>query len=453
MPRQNITPREQSVELLRQALATGIRGRNREAIESAIEILEDDGRGGLTDLHYKNCPVGKTLRDPDRPGLWFRNNKSGPVWLFNYTSPITGEVKAEEFGIYPAMSLVQAREKWAEFKTAVKAKRDPFIESDEAESKVTVKELCKLFIDDYAIGPDRKNPRKRTWREDQRMFDYDLIPEYGDRPVVSITDDDAEELLDAIIERGSPRSAEKLQTAARKMWNEAIKRNRKKGSKARENRWVSGLTHNPWAGVELEKRETNTVYLNESQIGSFMRKLPDSDMPEVIKDILALQFQTVARISEVTGITWDEVDIHHAVWNLPAERSKNKQAHRVLLSKQSLAILERREDESDSNYVFPSDRTSKPYPATLVARHLKNNREHLQAPNGFSTHGLRHTALTQVAMMGYGKHIRDRISNHKDTSIDSTYQHYEYDKEARECWQAWADQLDDFAEDKGEGHG
>jgi integrase len=167
-------------------------------------------------------------------------------------------------------------------------------------------------------------------------------------------------------------------------------------------------------------------------------------MPEVIKDILTLQFQTVARISEVTGMTWDEIDLRHAVWNLPAERSKNKQAHRVLLSMQSVTLLKRRKAESDSKYVFPSNRTSKPYPATLVARHLKNNRDQLKAPEGFSTHGLRHTALTQIAIMEYGKHIRDRISNHKDNSIDADYQHYEYDKEARECWQKWADRLDEF---------
>lgn len=57
------TPREQSLTLLHQALSTG-RGRNREAIQSAIEILEDDGKGGLTDLHYRNVPVGQALRDP-----------------------------------------------------------------------------------------------------------------------------------------------------------------------------------------------------------------------------------------------------------------------------------------------------------------------------------------------------------------------------------------------------
>lgn len=91
--------------------------------------------------------------------------------------------------------------------------------------------------------------------------------------------------------------------------------------------------------------------------------------------------------------------------------------------------------ESDSIYVFPSARTSRPYPATLVARHLKNNREFLKVPENFSTHGLRHTSMTQLASMGCGKELRDRLSNHRDSSVDSLCQHYEHDKEAGEWWQ------------------
>ena len=41
--------------------------------------------------------------------------------------------------------------------------------------------------------------------------------------------------------------------------------------------------------------------------------------------------------------------------------------------------------------------------------------------------------------------MRDRIANHKDSSVDSIYQHYEHDPEAREWLQKWADRLDAFA--------
>jgi hypothetical protein len=43
--------------------------------------------------------------------------------------------------------------------------------------------------------------------------------------------------------------------------------------------------------------------------------------------------------------------------------------------------------------------------------------------------------------MGCGKELRDRISNHKDPSVDSIYQHYSYDAEAKDWWQKWADRI------------
>ena len=120
MAKSDSTPLERSLALLNEALTTGIRGHNREAVASAIEVLEDNGRSGLTDLHYKNCPVGKTLTDPQRPGLWMRNNKTGPIWLFNPT-----EGKPVVIGTYPAMSVIEARQEWQAMRTAIRAGENP----------------------------------------------------------------------------------------------------------------------------------------------------------------------------------------------------------------------------------------------------------------------------------------------------------------------------------------
>jgi integrase len=411
MARGNITPREESLALLSKALQTGIRGQNREAIQSAIEILEDDGKGGLTDLHYKRLAVGKTLRDPQRKGLWMRRNKTESVWLYNYPSPVTGKTVPHQFGTYPDLSLQEARTRWQELREIWKSKRDPFIEEEAEQAELfTVSDLCEKFIRDYAMD------NKRSWKEDQRMFDYDLIRAYGDLDCREVSRDHIEDLLDEITGRGAPRSAEKLLTATRKLFNHAIRK-----------RWVSGLTVNPCLHIELDKRETSPVYLKEPQIRSFVRNLPETKIPEVIRDILLLQFQTASRVGEVSGMLWEEVDLKNGIWTLPEARSKNKQAHRVMLSRQSLAILKRREKSATTDYVFPAERSSKPYPPTLVTRRVRENHESLGVPVNIGTHGLRHTALTQLASMGCGKELRDRISNHKHGSIDSIYQHYEHD--------------------------
>jgi integrase len=263
------------------------------------------------------------------------------------------------------------------------------------------------------------------------MFDFDLVPSLGDSLVFDVSRDDIEDVLDAIIERGSPRSAEKLLTATRKLFNHAIQK-----------RWVKGLAVNPCQHIKLENRQTVSVCLNESEICSFLTKLPDSSIGGDYQQILTLQFLTVSRVSEVAGMAWSEVDLKNKIWTLPAARSKNKQSHRIMLSRQAVTLLKGREKTVTGDFVFPAARSSKPIPGTLVARYMRDKRDYLGIPDGASPHSLRHTAITQLAKMQCGKELRDRISNHKDSSIDAVYQHYEHDTEASKWWQKWANEMD-----------
>ncbi len=51
-------PVQKALEFLYQAQASGVRGRNKEAIEYAIDVLEDIGRGDLKEIHYRNLKAG-----------------------------------------------------------------------------------------------------------------------------------------------------------------------------------------------------------------------------------------------------------------------------------------------------------------------------------------------------------------------------------------------------------
>lgn len=70
---------------------------------------------------------------------------------------------------------------------------------------------------------------------------------------------------------------------------------------------------------------------------------------------LALEFLilTASRMSEVTGATWSEIDLDQKVWNRPAERMKNRRAHRVPLSPRAVEILEKVAAGRTGDFVFP----------------------------------------------------------------------------------------------------
>ena len=70
---------------------------------------------------------------------------------------------------------------------------------------------------------------------------------------------------------------------------------------------------------------------------------------------LGLEFLilTAARSGEVLGATWDEIDLSAEVWTVLASRMKAGREHRVPLSTQALAVLEKASAVRNCNHLFP----------------------------------------------------------------------------------------------------
>src|SRR5690606_7849251 len=66
----------------------------------------------------------------------------------------------------------------------------------------------------------------------------------------------------------------------------------------------------------------------------------------------------VARSGEVRGAAWSEIDREAGVWTVPASRMKAGKEHRVALTKEALAILDKAAAfrRKGVALVFPSDR-------------------------------------------------------------------------------------------------
>ena len=126
-----------------------------------------------------------------------------------------------------------------------------------------------------------------------------------------------------------------------------------------------------------------------------------------------------------------------------------------MLSRQALEII-RRQPRSDG-YVFRG---------SFVRLHLGGNTVNVRLAKHidklgiqhFTPHALRHSALTGLSILGCPREIHDRISNHRDASMGTHYDHNPRDKEAREWLQKWADHLDALMVENvvpmgGRGHG
>jgi len=400
----------------------------------------------LTDRHIRNMKPGDKLADARSPGLRIHAGNKRKRWLYRFKDPrkidAGGRLKLTELllGYYPEMGLADARQAWMEAK--LQRKRGEFPEgstsSNEPEdtasspSGITVADLCRRYVK-YA----REERRKRSWLDDEKQLWRDLIPRYGHLQAIELSRDQVEDMLAEVEERG-PRAAQKLLAVVRGMFNVAVKQRRKDG-------WDRELQNNPAANIELDRHEVDPAYIKGHALQKFLYALREIAIEDVYKDAVLFQLLTCSRPGEVCNLPWSEVDMETALWMLPEARAKNGRTHDVYLSEQAVELLRRRKNaDPTSDWVFPSSKSSSGHiRSDTYAKVIAANRQALLLPDGFTPHSIRHSAVTNLASIGCPKHIRNRMTNHKEQGIDARYQHHEYDTEARNWWQQWADHLAD----------
>ncbi|MGA7438011.1 MAG: site-specific integrase [Luteibacter sp.] len=134
------------------------------------------------------------------------------------------------------------------------------------------------------------------------------------------------------------------------------------------------------------KRVEHHAALPYAELPAFMKKL----RAEVGMGALALEFAilTATRTGEVIGATWSEFDLESATWCIPAERMKATREHRVPLSPQAVALLEKMQagGRSPDGFVFPGLRPGKPLSNMAMLATLKRMKR-----GDLTTHGFRST--------------------------------------------------------------
>jgi integrase len=152
---------------------------------------------------------------------------------------------------------------------------------------------------------------------------------------------------------------------------------------------------------------------------------------------LRLALVTGQRIGEVCGMTESELDLPKALWNIPAERSKNGDAHTVPLSDMALEIIEEARSTAIGGRLI--SRSSE-----AVAQALLYKIDRLPVKD-WTAHDLRRTVCTHLASMGVPPLHIGAVVNHRQVTRGGVtlgvYVQYDYAKEKREALDLWADRL------------
>ena len=103
-----------------------------------------------------------------------------------------------------------------------------------------------------------------------------------------------------------------------------------------------------------------------SEVADVLAAVHASRAQATAKLAFAFLVLTAGRSREVLGARWDLIDHENAVWTVPGARMNSRVEHRVALSSQALAVLDKaRELGNGDGLVFPSSRGGLLSPSSL----------------------------------------------------------------------------------------
>ena len=370
----------------------------------------------FTDRYVRSLVEPGEYRDAMLPGFGLRIRRNGAKrWFVRYRA--AGGHRRKILGDVELVSLADARKAARALLGDISVGIDPMEERD----GMTFSRLAGRYLETHA------KRRKRTWREDARVIDGDLLPRWGGRPADSITRADVIELLDDVVDRGAPVMANRTRALVSKIYNWAIERDM--------------LESNPVIGTRppAPNRAGENV-LSHSQLSQLWLEC------EVRGSMTAFAWQllilTGQREQEVLGMRWSEIDGEW--WDIPGERTKNRRAHRVYLAPAALTVLQRAGASvmaQREHVLLGPDGTSK-----LANTGTMRQRACKQLGFWWTLRDIRRTVASGMAEIGIPRHIREICLNHTPQGVHAVhYERFDYAHERADAWSRWAAHLLDIA--------
>ncbi len=388
----------------------------------------------LTHLECKNAkPKDKPYKLTDGQGLYLEVFPTGArYWRWKYR--FNGKEKRLAFGVYPEVSLNEAREKRDQSRKQLAEGIDP------GAFKKQEKLIARAVHEDTfeKIARQWHEVKKSSWtgrhpETVMRKLESDLFPDLGERPIKDISARELLAVIRKIEERGALDMAKKALQHVGQIFRHAI-------IEGKAERDISADLKGALKTAKVQHR----AYLREDELPAYLALVEayDKDGGELLTKLaLKMVLLTFVRSSELRGARWNEINFEKKEWRIPAERMKMKELHIVPLADQTIVLLkEIKELTGHREYIFPNQQ----HPSKIMSENTLLFALYRMGYRSRATaHGFRSTASTILNENGFRADVIERQLAHTERdNVRSAYNHAQYLKERREMMQWWANYLD-----------
>jgi integrase len=342
------------------------------------------------------------VRDQRCKGLAVRVAPSGvKTWDLAYRIRGRGRMRRLSLGRTIDVSLERARERANELTSAARGGRDLIVEEEEAReaatSRITVGSLIDLYLRRRVIG------RLRTAKTIESRLRRTLAP-ILQQYAADICRRDIRGILDAMVDQGKGREAEKRRQVCTAMFRWALSQDI--------------VETDPTAGLEAYDRGTpRDRVLTVEEIETLWEWLDTDALSLEAADILKLELLIGARCGEISGLRAEEIDRKKWIWTLPPTRSKNGRQRITPMVGVAREILEQRLPAIENGPLFLIE-TGRVMTSAHIGHYLLSRAARLPIAK-FTSHDLRRTFATLLAEMGVALELVAAIVGHEPGGKDT----------------------------------
>ncbi|EAQ2079271.1 tyrosine-type recombinase/integrase [Salmonella enterica] len=377
-------------------------------------------------------PTEKPYKLSDGGGLYLLVNPNGSrYWRMKYR--YAGKEKLLSIGVYPDVTLAEARDKRTQAKRILAAGDDPSeVKQAEREAKnLAVNNSFELLALEWH---EHKKPNWSSGYADDIMeyLRKDIFPYIGKKAITDIKPINMLSVLKKMEERGVLDKLKKTRQACRQIFTYAIITGRAEFNP------VTDL-----AGALKTPKQQHFPHLMPTQIGPFIHAVNTYSGSKVTRIATLLLMYTSVRTIELRASEWTEFDLDNDLWQIPKERMKMRRPHLVPLSRQVKShLLELKKITGWGKYVFPGRNDAhKPMSEASINQVIKR----IGFAGKVTGHGFRHTMSTILHEKGFNSAwIEAQLAHADRNTIRGTYNHAQYLDGRREMLQWYADYLDEL---------
>lgn len=393
----------------------------------------------LTNIKIKNAkprikPDGSTTTKPyrlsDEKGLYLEVAPNGGKW-WRLKYRIGGKEKRLSLGVYPDVSLKDARERRDEFRKQIADGIDP------SHTRKAEKQSIGDQHSFETIAREWHTKFSANWTEDHAArtltrIKNDAFPWIGNKNINDITAPELLTVLRRVENRGALETAHRINQICGQVFRYAI-------ATGRAERDPSGDLK---GALPPTRTKHHASIVEPKKIGELLRTINEYSGSFITSTALKLSPLLFVRPGELRQAEWSEIDLEIAEWRIPPEKMKMRALHIVPLSTQAIDLLKEIQPLTGRDkYVFPSNRSvTRPMSnntITAALRRLGYTKEEMTA------HGFRSMASTILNEQGWNRDAIERQLAHSERDgVRAAYNYAQYLPERKKMMQSWADYLD-----------